>query len=213
LGERVDAERALGHPTWVTQASRLATYGDLLALGEEARAEIVSGQIVTAPAPLPRHSNAQGSLRRFVGGPFHDDDGRGGPGGWWIFVEVDIRFSPHDIVRPDIAGWRRARLPRPGSARPIDVAPDWVCEITSPTTRSHDRVTKRGLYARHAVPYYWMVDPEARTLEALELENGRWVELGAWDEGAVARIPPFAEIELEVARLFLPRGADEPSEE
>jgi hypothetical protein len=53
-----------------------------------------------------------------------------------------------------------------------------------------------------------MVDPEARTLEALELDGGRWVEVGAWDESARVRIPPFAELELELGRLFLPRDAD-----
>src|SRR5690606_40154007 len=57
------------------------------------------GEIVVSPGPLPRHSKAQGSARRFLGGPFDDDDGRGGPGGWWIFVEVDVALTPHDIVR------------------------------------------------------------------------------------------------------------------
>ena len=53
-----------------------------------------------------------------------------------------------------------------------------------------------------------MVDPEARTLEALELNAGRWLEIGAWDEDAAVRISPFAELELEVGRLFLPREAE-----
>src|SRR5690242_15555671 len=100
-------------------AGRLATYEDLLRLGDDVRAEILDGQIVVSPAPLPRHSRTQRALSRFVGGPFDDDDGRGGPGGWWIFVEVDVRLSAHDVVRPDLAGWRRERLPKPGSARPI----------------------------------------------------------------------------------------------
>ncbi len=180
-------------------------------LGDDVRAEIVAGQVITAPAPLPRHSKAQGALRRFVGGPFDDDDGRGGPGGWWVFVEIDLRLAPHDIVRPDLAGWRRERLPRPGNLRPIDVVPDWVCEIASPSTAALDRVAKRALYARHGVAYYWIIDPDARTVEALELKDGRWVELGAWDETASARIAPFAAIEIEVSRLFLPRTADESS--
>ncbi len=192
-------------------AGKLATYDVLLTLGDDVRAEIVAGQVITAPAPLPRHSKAQGALRRFVGGPFDDDDGRGGPGGWWVFVEIDLRLAPHDIVRPDLAGWRRERLPRPGNLRPIDVVPDWVCEIASPSTAALDRVAKRALYARHGVAYYWIIDPDARTVEALELKDGRWVELGAWDETASARIAPFAAIEIEVSRLFLPRTADESS--
>jgi len=58
------------------------------------------------------------------------------------------------------------------------------------------------------VTHDWIVDPEARTVEALELQAGRWVELGAWDDTAMARIQPFSEVELELARLFLPRDAD-----
>src|SRR6187397_2162765 len=125
----------------MTAAAKLATYEDLLRLPEDARAEILAGAIITQPAPRPRHSKVQGALRRFLGGPFDDDDGFGGPGGWWIFVEVDVKLGG-DVVRPDLSGWRRERLPTP-DVRPIDVAPDWVCEILSESNAAHDRVTKR----------------------------------------------------------------------
>jgi Uma2 family endonuclease len=189
-------------------APKLATYADLLALPDDVKAEILAGEIVTAPAPLPRHSHVQGSARRFLGGPFQDDDGRGGPGGWWIFVEVDIALGAHDIVRPDLAGWRKARLPRPGPVRPIEVPPDWICEVLSRSTASRDRVKKRNLYARAGIAHYWLIDPEARILEALALRDGTWVESGVYDETSSARIPPFEAVELEVGRLFLPREAD-----
>src|SRR5688572_16647541 len=114
-------------------AARLATYEDLLVLPEHVRAEIVAGQVITSPGALPKHSRAVRTLGSFIGKPFDDDDGRGGPGGWWILVEVDIRLSPHDIVRPDLSGWRRTRLPEPWDIRPIDVVPDWICEVTSPS--------------------------------------------------------------------------------
>lgn len=194
-------------------APKLATYADLMALPLDVRAELIAGEIVTAPAPLPRHSHVQRSAGRFIGGPFQDDDGRGGPGGWWIFVEVDVSLDRHDIVRPDVAGWRKERLPRPGAARPIEVVPDWICEVLSPATAARDRVHKRNLYARAGVPYYWLIDPVARVLEALKLENGVWIELGVHDDESVARIPPFDAIELEVGRLFLPREADPITEE
>lgn len=186
----------------------LATYADLLSLPDEVRGEVLAGAIVTAPAPLPRHSKVQGSARRFLGGPFDDDDGHGGPGGWWIFVEVDVALGPDDIVRPDLSGWRRDRLPQPGRVRPIDVAPDWVCEIVSPSTAARDRVVKRQLYARARIPYYWIIDPDARAVEALALQDDYWKELGVYGDTAVVRIPPFDAIELEVGRLFLPREAD-----
>lgn len=189
-------------------AEALATFQNLLELPEDARAEILGGRVVTSPVPLPRHSNSQRALGRFVGGPFHDDDGRGGPGGWWIFIEVDVQLGVHDVVRPDLSGWRRERLADPGAARPILTPPDWVCEITSPSSEARDRVDKRALYARHGVAHYWIIDPEARILEALELREGRWPEVGAWGDAATARIPPFDAIELEIGRLFLPKVSD-----
>jgi Uma2 family endonuclease len=191
----------------VDLAAKLARYEDLLRLDEDVRAEILGGSIVVMPSPRPRHSKPQRALGRFVGGPFDDDDGFGGPGGWWIFIEVDIELGPHDVVRPDLSGWRRARLPAPDQ-RPIRVVPNWVCEVISPSTGARDRVTKRQLYARHGIEHYWLVDPVARTLEALALRDGTWMDAGTFDETATARIAPFQEIELPVGRLFLPRAAD-----
>lgn len=190
-------------------APKPATYADLLALPEDVRAEVLGGEIAVSPSPLPRHAKVQGALRRFIGGPFDDDHGRGGPGGWWIFEEVDVALGPHDVVRPDLVGFHRERLPRPGKVRPIELRPDWVCEISSPSTAARDRVTKRHLYARVEVPYYWLIDPEARVLEALCLRDGSWFEMGVYDDTAVARIAPFEAVELELGRLFLPREADE----
>ncbi len=185
-------------------AHKLATYEDLLALPEDVRAEIIDGVVVTPPAPLPRHACTAGALRSFIGRPFHDDDGRGGPGGWWILPEVDVRFEAHEVLRPDLAGWRRTRLPSPWDMRPIDVIPDWVCEVLSPTNIATDRVKKRRIYATHGVPFYWIVDPESRTLEALRLQGGQWLEIGVFDDMATARVAPFEEIELELGRLFPP---------
>lgn len=205
----------MGQPTWrpspaggtiavVETARKLAIYEDLLDLAEDVKAEVVRGAIVTLPSPTPRHSKAQRSLAHLVGRPFDDDDGRGGPGGWWILLEVDVRLSTHDIVRPDLAGWRRERLPEPWDLRPIDTRPDWVCEVLSPSNVAHDRVHKRRLNAAHGVPFYWIVDPDARTLEALRLQDGAWVDTGTYDETATARVPPFDAVELEVGRLFPP---------
>ncbi len=187
-------------------AKKRATYDDLLALPEGVKGEIIHGALVVPPSPLPRHSSVQGKLRRLVGGPFDDDDGHGGPGGWWIFLEVDVRLAVDEIVRPDLAGWRRERLPAPWDVRPIDVVPDWICEITSVSNAGHDRVTKRELYARYGVAHYWIADPAARTLETLRLDPAakRWVDSGAFDATSVGRIPPFEAIELDLSRVFPP---------
>lgn len=186
-------------------APKLATYEDLVALGPEVRGEIFAGAISTAPSPLPRHSRVQGALNRQIGGPFDEDDGRGGPGGWWILSDVDVRFSLHDVVRPDVVGWRRERLIDPWDTRPIDVVPDWICEVLSPSNAAQDRVHKANLYAHHAVPFYWIIDPAERTLEAFQLVNERWSLLGSYDGTSTARIAPFDAIEIELSRLFAPR--------
>jgi len=185
-------------------AKRPATYQDLLQLPEDARGEIVAGEIVVMPAPLPRHSRVQRALSRQIGGPFDDDDGRGGPGGWWILLEVDVQLSVEDVVRPDMSGWRRNRLTDPWDIRPIEVVPDWVCEVISVSNAAHDRVTKRGLYARHGVRHYWIIDPVEGTLEALRLEGTQWLEIGSYDATSLARIEPFEAVELDVGRLFPP---------
>jgi Uma2 family endonuclease len=185
-------------------ARKPATYADLAALPEGVRAEIIGGEIILHPSSLPEHGYIQGGLGRWVGGPYQYDGGRGGPGGWWIIPEIDVRISPDDTVRPDLSGWRRERLPSPWGKRPIDVVPDWICEILSPSNVRHDQVVKRSLYARQAVPYYWIVDPDARTLTALQLSDARWIEVGVWDETATVRIPPCDAIDLEVGRLFPP---------
>jgi Uma2 family endonuclease len=191
----------------VVQAGKLATYEDLIALADGRRVEIIAGVIVTPPSPLPRHGRAQRVVGRVIGGAFDDDDGRGGPGGWWILPEADVRLSPHDIVKPDVAGWRRDRLPDPWDTRPIDVVPDWICEILSPSNVAEDRVRKRHLYAEHGVAFYWLLDPSEHTLEALRLEPAlrAWIdEVGSYGDGAVVRVAPFDAIEIEVARFFPP---------
>lgn len=190
-------------------AKRPASYEDLLALPDGVRAEILDGELIVTPSPLPRHARAQGALSRTIGGPFDGDHGRGGPGGWWILPEVDLRLSDHDIVRPDMAGWRRERLPDPWDLRPIDVVPDWICEITSPTSVSIDRVKKRRLYAEHGVAWYWIIDPQARTLEALRLDGTTWIEVGSYSDEQSARIAPFDAVVIEVGRLFAPSDARE----
>ena len=185
-------------------APKRASYADLLALPEGTRAEILDGNLVTTPGPLPEHGWVQRTVGRFIGGPFGDDDNFGGPGGWWILPEVDVELGEHDIVRPDLSGWRRERLPSPWGKRPITVTPDWVCEILSPSSGQRKRVVKANLYAQYRVPFYWLIDPTQCIVEALELRDQVWVRVGAYDASAKADIPPFESVELEVGRLFPP---------
>jgi Uma2 family endonuclease len=184
-------------------ARRLASYTDLAALGD-GRFEVLSGEIVEKASPSAEHARTQRAFGRFVGGPFDDDDGRGGPGGWWILTEVDIELEVHEIVRPDLAGFRRERGLALWGKRPLKFVPDWICEVLSPSDERRDRVHKASLYARSGVSHYWLAAPAEGLLEAFELRDRTWVRLGAWQAGDVARIAPFEAIEIDVSRLFPP---------
>jgi Uma2 family endonuclease len=192
------------HP--IDHARKLATWDDLAARPERDRSEVIEGVLVTPPSPLPRHARIQAGIAREIGGPFDvDGGGRGKPGGWWILSEVDVRLSRHDIVCPDGVGWRRSRLPDPWDTLPIDVIPDWICEVLSPSNPQHDRVTKRRLYAKHGVAWFWIIDPVARVLEALKLDRAkRWVEVGVYDDESPVHVAPFDAIALDLRRLFPP---------
>ena len=186
-------------------ARRLSTYEDLLALedGDTSVPELIDGEIRYKASPRATHAYAQGQVR----GALHGF-GSGGSDGWWILVEPDVRLSIHRVLRPDVAAWRRSRLPRLPDG-PVDLPPDWVCEVLSPGHEAHDRLTKRAIYAQHGVPHLWLVHPDERTVEAFELVKGRWVLLGTWTSGE-ARIPPFESAALDIDAWFVPRDVDAP---
>jgi Uma2 family endonuclease len=134
-----------------------------------------------------------------LGGPF--DQGRGGPGGWFVLFEPELHLH-EDVLVPDLAGWRRDRMPRPPRTAAFTLAPDWVCEVLSPSTRALDRAVKLPVYAREGVRHVWLVDPEARTLEVLRLEGEHYSLLATHAGPARVRAEPFDAIELELAFLW-----------
>jgi Uma2 family endonuclease len=178
---------------------RPATYEDLAALPDTLVAEIVGGELHASPRPAPPHTEAGAVVGGRLVPPFHE--GRGGPGGWRIVYEPEIHLGA-DIVVPDWAGWRRTRLPRRPETAYYGIAPDWVCEILSPSTASIDRVQKLAIYAREGVSHAWLIDPLAHTLEVLRLEHGRWTILGTHAGTEIVRAEPFAEIEIELPSLW-----------
>ena len=178
---------------------RPATYDDLVQVPDIQVAEIVEGELHASPRPAPRHARAGSSLGVLVEAPY--DHGRGGPGGWWILYEPELHLGRNVLV-PDWAGWRRTRMPRLPDTAYFPVAPDWVCEILSPSTASLDRVKKLTVYAREGVGHAWLIDPDARTLEVLRLEAGRWTIVATHAANEVVRVEPFAEVDLELAFLW-----------
>jgi Uma2 family endonuclease len=183
---------------------RPATYDDLVKLPDNVVAEIVDGELHASPRPAFRHARTESSLAALLARPY--DHGVGGPGGWWILVEPELHLA-RDVLVPDLAGWRRSRLPREPDTAHVVLAPDWVCEVLSPSTVQIDRARKLGIYAREGVAHAWLVDPLARTLEVLRLEGGRWVLLATHAGDEVVRAGPFTEIDLEL-RLLWPEPAE-----
>ena len=186
-------------------AQRLATYDDLWSVPEHLTGEILGGELVTSPRPGPPHGVAQFTLSMEIGGPFQK--GRGGPGGWIFVVEPELHLSGDALV-PDLAGWRRERLPVFPEEAYFALAPDWVCEVLSPGTARTDRVVKRPIYAAQGVGWLWLVDPDQRTLEVFRLQEGHWLLENAWQEADEVSAPPFAELTFSLADLWVPSAAD-----
>ena len=183
----------------VTPFDRPATYDDLAALPDNLVAEIVNGELHASPRPAPAHARASSSLGVSLGGPF--DHGVGGPGGWWILDEPELHLGP-DVLVPDLAGWRRCRMPHLPKAAYFPLAPDWVCEVLSPSTSRLDRAQKLAIYAREGVAHAWLVDPDAGTLEVLRLEDCRWTILAIHAGSEVVRAEPFDEIDIALQTLW-----------
>src|SRR5262245_40508208 len=152
------------------RALRPATYRDILALPNNVVGEIVGGELMVSPRPASGHALAALGIGGELWGPFQR--GRGGPGGWWILVEPELHFG-EDVLVPDLAGWRRERMPIMLNAPYFTLAPDWVCEIASSSRASYDRVHKMPIYAREKVGHAWIVDPVARTLEIFRLQESQ----------------------------------------
>jgi len=176
-----------------------ARYEDLFDLPDTLVGEIINGRVVTHPRPAPRHARAYSSIGGAIFDPF--DRGQGGPGGWWILDEPEIHLYG-DILVPDLAGWRRERMPRLPDTAWFELAPDWVCEILSPSTARLDRTEKMPLYARWGVAHLWLVDPDLRTLEAYANHDGQWLLLATLSEADPVSLPPFDAITFDLSRLW-----------
>ena len=194
----------MGQPAGKT---RRATYADLEAVPPGKVAELIDGELYVFPRPAPKHAHASSILGVKLGGPFGLGDG--GPGGWWLLDEPELHF-PHpqvagevDVVDPDLAGWRRERMPELPETAYFPLAPDWVCEVLSKSTEGHDREHKMPLYAREGVRWVWLIDPIERRLEVYELgERRRWKAPAIHRNADRVRVAPFEAIELDLSVLW-----------
>lgn len=180
---------------------RPATYADIESAPPHMVAEIIAGELYTSPRPAVPHARAASRLIAKLSGPF--DLGDGGPGGWVILVEPELHFGAEpEVLVPDLAGWRRERMPEIPLDASISLAPDWVCEILSKSTEAVDRAEKMPVYAREGVAHLWLADPLAQTIEIFRLESGRWVLLAAHRGAVTVRVEPFEAVPLDLAAIW-----------
>lgn len=180
-------------------AAGRATYQDVLDAPEHMVAELIDGALHLQSRPASRHALAGSALGSEIGGPFHR--GRGGPGGWWIIDEPELHFGD-DVLVPDLAGWRRERMPEYPDVAWFSLAPDWVCEVLSPSTRRIDLTAKRRLYGEAGIGHLWFVDPIARTLEAFVLTGGAWVLGAALKDDEAVAVAPFDAVSFPLSALW-----------
>lgn len=179
---------------------RPARYADIQALPENVVGEIIDGVLHVAPRPAAPHTHAAAQL----GGVLHPLRARrGGPpgDGWWIYGEPELHLGD-DVLVPDLAGWRVARMPAVPDAAHFTLPPDWVCEVLSPSTHRHDRLRKMPKYARAGVAHCWLLDVVGQTLEVFALQGGQWVLAATGVADDKLRAPPFEEIELDLGELW-----------
>jgi Uma2 family endonuclease len=186
---------------------KAASYEDLLQVPDHLVAEILDGELYATPRPALRHANVTSVLGAEIGGRFHI--GRGGPGGWWILDEPELHLRD-DIVVPDLAGWRRSRLAAIPDTAFMTMAPDWACEVISPSTEGMDRGRKLSIYAREGVSHLWLVNPASETLEVLALAGGRWTILASYVGAVIVRAEPFDAIDLDLSILWTTSSAPTP---
>lgn len=177
-------------------------YEALACLPEGLTGEIIHGQLHTQPRPRGPHISAGSGLGMLIGTPYHLGGGQG-PGGWWILTEPEVHFVRNtEVLVPDLAGWRRTRMPALPEDQRFEVVPDWVCEILSPATASKDRQVKMPVYAGYGVGHAWIVDPDEQALEAYRQRGAEWhLEARYAGEDWVAA-EPFPAAHFRVADLW-----------
>lgn len=173
------------------------TYKDYEVLPADGRRyEIHEGELSMTPAPSPQHQRVIGNLFVLL---YHHVKSHGL--GEVLLSPIDCILSDITIVQPDIVYLETGRLSTITS-RGIEGPPTLVVEILSPSTIQIDRGVKFQLYARHGVPYYWIVDLQARSIEAYRLMEGTYQLTGRLEGSEPVSLPPFLDLALVPASLW-----------
>jgi Uma2 family endonuclease len=173
------------------------TYADYAAIPNDGkRYELHEGDLWVTPAPGTRHQRVVGEL--FILLAQHVKRRQLGQ----VFVSpVDCILGDTSVVQPDVVYLGRDRLTAI-SDRGIEGPPTLVVEVLSPSTIQIDRIVKGQLYAKHRVPYYWIVDAEQRTVQAFELSGDAYRPVGSLEGGRPVALPPFTDLPLDPAAIW-----------
>jgi Uma2 family endonuclease len=184
-------------------ARKFATYQDVLKAPASLVAELVQGILHTTPRPAPKHANAATGVAGHLRVPF--DRGRNGPGGWVILIEPELHLGS-DVLVPDVAAWRRERMPKLPEAAFIELAPDWVCEVLSPSTARFDRTEKMPVYLRAGVSFLWLIEPSLKTLEIYQRSAAsgasHWLLINTYSDASVVHPEPFAQLPFNLQDVW-----------
>lgn len=167
--------------------------------------EVIGPRVFLAARPAQPHTHASAQLLTEVNYRFGGfKGGDRGPGGWFIYHEPELKLEGSDSVAPDLAGWRRERLGKITKESAFCLAPDWICEVLSPSTRVWDREEKMPYYARHRVGHLWLLDPIDQLLEVYALGRRGWEAIGTYSGTKVVRAEPFESVELDLSLIWPP---------
>jgi len=192
-------------------ARKKATYEDVLNAPDHRIAEVIDGELYTLPRPGPRYATAASGITIDVGAfgrRKRNDDSRMG---WRILAEPELHLA-EQIVVPDVAGWRRERMPDLPREAFFTLPPDWICEVISPRTARMDRTSKKRIYAKHGIEWLWLVDPVVRTLEVLQIAGQFWQEVQLFSGDERIGPMPFEGLEIDLS-LWWDGASDDVLEE
>jgi Uma2 family endonuclease len=178
-------------------------YREILALPEGKTGMILEpGELTVMPRPHPKHQRAMKGLLRALAARDIDAGGKG----WWILSQVEVRLPDDRLVVPDLLGYRVENVPELPNQNPLQIVPDWACEILSPASIRDDRLKKLRIYAAHGVSWTWIVDPDARTVECFEAKEHLPQQTFVAQDGDTVSLPPF-DLPISIGSLWGARAA------
>ena len=164
---------------------------------EEKRYELIAGELYMVPSPNPFHQKIVFELAKLLDNFVQERElGR-------IFVApLDVVLNNEDVLQPDVIFISKEREGIIGE-RNIQGAPDLVIEVLSPSTAGRDRTIKRARYLRYGVREYWIVDPQARSIEVMKAGQTEFETQRVYPEGTSATSPLLADLRMDVTRVFV----------